>query len=58
MPDYHELYLKLAAVQADTIDTLKETMARLIQSHREAEEIIMTAPEPKVVPLNPKQDGR
>lgn len=49
--DYHALYLKLAGVQADAIDTLKNMQERLIQAHQDAEEEILNAPEPQIIPF-------
>ena len=53
MADYHALYLKLFGVQADAISALQATTQQLIQAHLEAEEAVMSAPEPQIIPLDP-----
>ena len=58
MADYHALYLKLAGVQADAIDTLNATTKRLITAHQEAEEEIMNAPESQIIPFHPGGDEK
>lgn len=52
MADYHALYLKLFGVQADAISTLQATTQQLIQAHQEAEEAVMNAPEPQIIPFD------
>ena len=57
MADYHAMYLKLASTQADAIDSLRETTGKLVQAHREAEEMLLSAPETPVRLVDPeKQD--
>ena len=57
MADYHAMYLKLAAAQADAIDALRKAMDILIRAHREAEEILLSAPQTDILILNP-DDGK
>lgn len=56
MPDYHSMYLKLAGAQANAIDALKVTTEKLIQAQREAEDILLEAPEPDIRILPPPDD--
>lgn len=58
MADYNALYLRLAGVQADAIDILKMLEDRLITAHQEAEEEIMNAPEPQIIPFHPGGDEK
>ena len=53
MPDYHAMYLKLIAAQADAIDILRKAEEKLIQTHREAEELMLSAPETDIHLFNP-----
>jgi ABC-type nitrate/sulfonate/bicarbonate transport system substrate-binding protein len=48
MADYHKLYLKLFNIQTDAIAAMQDTAGKLIQAHQEAEEEIVSAPEPRI----------
>lgn len=41
MLDYSKMYYKLISAQADAIDDLSRVLEKLIQAHREVEELYM-----------------
>lgn len=41
MPDYSIMYYKLISAQADAIDDLSRILEKLIQAHKEVEELYM-----------------
>lgn len=57
MPDYHQMYLRLAAAQSDAIQSLIDTSNMLIEIHQEVEEMVMNAPEPNIVDIRRKDNG-
>ncbi len=59
MSDYHKMYLKLASAQANVIDTLKAATEMLIKAQREAENILLEAPEPEIrlLPHSSKEEN-
>lgn len=58
MPDYHAMYLKLFAAQADAIDALKMVTEHLIQAHLEVEEMLLAAPEPEIALFRPDSEEK
>ena len=56
MPDYHALYLKLFAAQADAVDSMKAITDQMIRVHQEAEEAVLSSPETKITLLAPEPD--
>lgn len=51
MADYHKMYLKLASVQADTIEHMQVILHKLITAQQEAEEIFCSTSEPDILLL-------
>lgn len=56
MPDYHAMYLKLFSAQADAIDALQATNAKLIRAHQEVEDMLINAPESEVILMKPEPE--
>ena len=48
------MYLRLAAAQADTVDVLTDTTAKLIRAQREAEDMLLSAPDAPVRLVQPE----
>lgn len=57
MPDYHEMYLKLASAQADAIDALNYTMKKLVAAMQEAEQILLEKQEHELLCLANTDDN-
>lgn len=53
MPNYPAMYRRLMGAQTDAIEGLRAITEKLIEEHRQMEEMVMDAPETDIVLLDP-----